>query len=643
MKKTYLMTAIALVILSDQITAAYNYAEALQKSIYFYMQQRTGDLPDDNPVIWRADSCLKDGADAGVDLAGGYYDAGDHVKFGLPLASTITTLCWGVYEYRDAYAGVGQLDEVLDAIRWGTDYLIKCHTGPNEFYYQVGDGKADHAWWGPIEVIEEVMSRPSYKVTTDSPGSCVVGAAAAALASASVIFKQEDPNYASTCLAHGRELFDFAYTTQSDAGYTASTGFYNTYGFWDELSAAAIWLYIATGDETYRDKAEYTAGNWPRQKDTPYLSFKGTHSWNHMNFMAQILLARATGKQVYLNSIERNLDWWLPGGGITYTPGGLAWRSKWGSLRSAANAAFLAFVWSDDSLGILANKPEYRRFAERQINYILGDNPRNSSYLIGFGVNSPQNPHHRTAHGSWYNDINDPPVSVHTLIGALVGGPDSGDSYNDDRTDYISNEVACDYNACLVGALAKMVALHGGKPLADFPKNYFKPADQRRDEYFVRAAILSETPTSIEIVTQLTNRSAWPPTIKENLSFRYFFDLTETYTAGLTVNDITFTLAAHEGATLTGPFPWNDKVYYIVLDFTGAKIYPGGRDQCEKMANFILKAPTPAAWDTSNDWSRQGLTEFPFTYEPIDLTGKTNYICVYDKDTLIWGQEPPRK
>ena len=70
-----------------------------------------------------------------------------------------------------------------------------------------------------------------------------------------------------------------------------------------------------------------------------------------MHYMAQILLARATGKQIYIDSIERNLDYWMPGGGITYTPGGLAWLDSWGSLRYAANASLIAFVWADDSHG----------------------------------------------------------------------------------------------------------------------------------------------------------------------------------------------------------------------------------------------------------------------------------------------------
>jgi hypothetical protein len=621
----------------SQSAGNYNYGEALQKSIYFYMQQRSGELPTDNPVIWRADSCLNDGADVGFDLTGGYLDAGDNVKFGLPMASTVATLSWCVYEYRDALAAAGQLDEVLDAIKWGTDYLIKCHTATDEFYYQVGSGGADHAWWGPVEVIEEAMDRPSYKVTFDSPGSTVVGATAAALAAASIILED------FTCLAHAEELFAFAYSTQSDSGYTAARGFYTSYsGFWDELSAAAAWLYLATENTDYLATAESCAGNWGTERRKKIWTYTWTHSWDDMHYMTQILLARITKNQIYIDSVERNLDWWMSDGGVTYTPGGLAWLDSWGSLRYAANASLLAFIWADDSLGNLTKKSAYKNFAENQINYILGDNPRNGSYIIGFGNNSPQNPHHRTAHGPWYNDIDDPPTNEHTLFGALVGGPGKNDNYNDDRTDYVSNEVACDYNAALVGALAKMYSLnYDGSPLSNFPQDYdFKPPAQRRDEYFVRGRLLSETATSTEIIAQLTNRSAWPATVKDKLSLRYFFNLTETYAAGYTVKDITVTLGTHEGATLSGPFHWNGNVYYILIDFTGTKIYPGGRAECEKIADFTLRAPTDAAWNPANDWSRNGLVSSPFTYEPVDLTGQTEYICVYDDDVLIWGLEP---
>ena len=68
---------------------------------------------------------------------GGYYDAGDNVKFGLPMAFTVTMLSWGVMEYGEYIAGAGEYGHALEAIKWGTDYFIKAHTQPNVLWAQV--------------------------------------------------------------------------------------------------------------------------------------------------------------------------------------------------------------------------------------------------------------------------------------------------------------------------------------------------------------------------------------------------------------------------------------------------------------------------------------------------------------------------
>lgn len=72
-----------------------------------------------------------------VDLTGGYYDAGDNVKFGMPMAFSIAVLAWNAVEFKDSLRQTGQLGNTLNAVRWGTDYLLKCSARPNELWVQV--------------------------------------------------------------------------------------------------------------------------------------------------------------------------------------------------------------------------------------------------------------------------------------------------------------------------------------------------------------------------------------------------------------------------------------------------------------------------------------------------------------------------
>lgn len=62
----------------------------------------------------------------------------------------------------------GQYQFTLDTIKWASDYFIKCHTKPNEFYGQVGDFDLDHQFWGRPEELN--MSRPAYKIDEENPG-----------------------------------------------------------------------------------------------------------------------------------------------------------------------------------------------------------------------------------------------------------------------------------------------------------------------------------------------------------------------------------------------------------------------------------------------------------------------------------------
>ncbi|HEX2953012.1 MAG TPA: glycoside hydrolase family 9 protein [Bacillota bacterium] len=612
---------------------SFNYGEALQKSIYFYDCQRSGKLPANNRVEWRGDSGLTDGADVGKDLTGGWYDAGDHVKFNFPLAYTVTMLSLGVKEYRDAYVASGQLNYILDNIKWATDYLIKCHTAANEFYGQVGNGGTDHAWWGPCEVMQ--MARPSYKIDAAHPGSDLAGEAAAALASASIIFKETNPTYAATCLTHAKQLYTFAdmYRGKYSDAITDANGYYrSTSGYNDELVWGAVWLYMATNDDAYLQKAETYYDNLNTESQSTIKSYHWSIAWDDKAYGCYVLLAKITGKDKYKQDAERWLDYWTTGYNgerVKYLPGGLAWLDAWGSLRYAANTSFMAFIFSDWLPAGDPRKATYHDFAVRQINYALGDNPRRSSYVVGFGSNPSSHPHHRTSQGSWADDKTTPATPRHVLYGALVGGPDNTEAYADDVADFTRNEVADDYNAGFTGCLARLYKEYGGTPLTNFP-----PKETRDDEFYVETCVNSSGSNYTEIRSMLNNKSGWPARMGDKLSFRYYIDLTEVLAAGHTVNDIQISLNYNNGATISKllTYDTSKNIYYVILDFTGSKIYPGGQQWYRKEVQFRIGLPnTMSGWDPKNDWSFKGVGS---------TLQKNPYISVYNNGVKVYGEEP---
>ncbi|KAG0486021.1 hypothetical protein HPP92_008116 [Vanilla planifolia] len=227
--------------------AEFNYSDALTKSLLYFEAQRSGRLPHNQRIKWRGDSGLIDGLEQGVDLVGGYYDAGDHVKFGLPMAFTITMLSWATVEYGEEISAAGELDNALMAIKWGTDYFLKAHTEPNVLWVQVGDGSTDHYCWQRPE--DMTTSRQAYKIDAQHPGSEVAAETAAALAAASLAFRASSPDYVVLLLRHARELFEFAdrHRGRYDESVPGAKGYYSSVsGYGDELLWAALWLLRAT-------------------------------------------------------------------------------------------------------------------------------------------------------------------------------------------------------------------------------------------------------------------------------------------------------------------------------------------------------------------------------------------------------------
>ncbi|MBN1174832.1 MAG: glycoside hydrolase family 9 protein [Micromonosporaceae bacterium] len=683
-------------------TPFYNLSEALQKSIYFYDAEKSGASRslDRQPLEWRGDAeptdakvplvradgttatgsgksqgtnlsasfisankaILDPDGDGYIDLSGGFHDAGDHVKFGLPQSYTASTLAWGVYEFADAYKDTGTYEHIMDQLYWFNDYFLRSTFRDSSgnvvaFNYMVGNGTIDHTYWGPPELQDgEYYVRPATFATATTPASDQAAGAAAALTIMSLITKSTDATYSAKCLSAAKALYAFAVKYR---GMGNSDGFYNSSFDEDEMSWAAVWLYTATQTESYLDDiiAQDAGGNY-----TGYLSkivhSPGdnwqniwVHSWDTVwgGVFARLAPASEGVISDELNAkfwyyFKWNLEYWS-GGVVKHddaadntfmatTPGGFQVINTWGSARYNAAAQFTSMVYRkyrpDDP-----KATQLTDWALGQMNYILGDNPLDRAYIVGLNDTSAKHPHHRAAHGSDTNNMNVPAEHRHALWGALVGGPDATDAHNDDTTDFVSNEVAIDYNAGLVGALAAEWKYYGQ---SQANTKWTPPAEDPDQQPYTMAKIEQENDQRSQVTITMNNRTTHPPHFETELSARYYFDISELIDAGQDISAVTTAVyydesksSYDEPATLTGPVAADaaNGIYYVEISWKGANLY-GKRD-----FQFGLIAAQDSTWvsrwDPSNDFSHTGLTK---------TAAATDYVPVYRAGKKITGKEP---
>ena len=252
--------------------------------------------------------------------------------------------------------------------------------------------------------------------------------------------------------------------------------------------------------------------------------------------------------------------------------------------------------------------------------------------MVGYGENSPEHVHHRTAQGSYCDNMNEPETARHTLYGALVGGPDANDNYEDVVTDYNKNEVADDYNAGFVGALSCLYKEFHGQTLVDFGA----VENVAAEEMYVEACVNVSGSDFVEIRAYVHNESAWPARVMENAELRYYLDLSEIYEAGGSAENITITTNYTEGATAGELVCQNEEkhIYYVPVSFAGTKIYPGGQSAYKKEVQFRIQN-SGGVWDNTND---------PSYEELVGNNGSTLVKCyhigLYDDGKLVFGTEP---
>ncbi|CAA2957515.1 endoglucanase 12 [Olea europaea subsp. europaea] len=482
-----------------------NYTAALHKALLFFNAQKSGKLPKNNGISWRGNSGLQDGSDA-TDvkggLVGGYYDAGDNTKFHFPMSFAMTMLSWSVIEYEHKFRAIGEYDHMKDLIKWGTDYLLltfnSSATKIDKIYSQVGGSQNgsktpdDHYCWQRPEDMDYTR-----KTQTANSGPDLAGEMAAALASASIVFR-DNTAYSKKLVKGAETLFkfarDFGKRTSYCRGNPFIEPFYNSSGYFDEYMWGAAWLYYATGNNTYFSLAT-NPGLSKNSKAFYMIPDLSVLSWDNKLPAAMLLLTRirmflspgypyedmlksyhnVTGLTMcsYLQTF--NVFNWTRGGLIQLNHG------QGQPLQYVANAAFLTSLYVDymNATGVpgMTCGPRFitlndlRKFAISQINYILGANPMSMSYVVGHGSKYPKHVHHRGASipknnvkysctGGWrWRDAKNPNPNI--ITGAMVGGPDKFDKFKDVRTNYSYTEPTLAGNAGLVAALVSLTSSGG--------------------------------------------------------------------------------------------------------------------------------------------------------------------------------------
>ncbi|KAL1833786.1 hypothetical protein ACET3Z_003437 [Daucus carota] len=480
------LVLIFLTILPTYDSSYLNYPDALSKSILFFEGQRSGYLPGDQRLSWRQNSGLSDGYAETRELTGGYYDAGDNVKFGFPMAFTTTMVAWSVVEFGDLMPP-GELRNALVALRWATDYLLKTVSVPDRIYVQVGDPVIDHNCWERPEDMD--TARTVYKVDAPNPASDVAGETAAALAASSMAFRSSDPGYADTLLRTATRVFAYADTYRGAYSDNANIRdgvcpYYCDFdGYQDELLWGAAWLRRASQDGSYLNYLQNNGKTLGADDNINEFGWDNKHAGLNVLVSKEVLQGNIYELQSYKASADSFMCTLIPESSsshIDYTPGGLIYRPGGSNLQHATTISFLLLVYANYlerssqtiNCGSISGGPSMlRKIAKRQVDYILGENPKGMSYMVGYSNYFPQRIHHRGSslpslkdhpqfigckEGSIYYNSSDPNPNV--LVGAVVGGPGEDDTYEDDRVDFRKSEPTTYINAPFVGALAYFAA-----------------------------------------------------------------------------------------------------------------------------------------------------------------------------------------
>jgi endoglucanase len=431
------------------------------------------------------------GCDYRLDLSGGWYDAGDHGKYVVNGGISLWTLLnyherqqrkGGPSPFADGKAAIPErgngVNDLLDEARWEMDFLLRMQVPEGKrAVVPVGvkrpaanmamteidaSGMAHHKmasvkWTSlPMAPDADPEKRVVYSPTTGATLNLAANAAQCAR-----IWRDIDAGFSARCLAAAERAY--AAATRNPEVYAAhdvtGSGGYGDGDFTDEFYWAAAELFITTGKPEYRQAvsgsthfraspAQHFA--WPRVATLGTISLAVVPNGLSDDEIAMLRRSLVTAADFYLRDRRRE------GYAIPYSSD----RYVWGSNSDLLNRAIVLALAHD-----FTGAARHRDGVIDLMDYLLGRNPLDQSYISGYGARPMRNPHHRF----WAQQAD--PKFPPPPPGAISGGPNN--AFGDDeiarelrgtcapqtcwRDDYRTasmNEVAINWNAPLVWVAA---------------------------------------------------------------------------------------------------------------------------------------------------------------------------------------------
>ena len=458
------------VLRSDLVVKSQTYEEIVKASIkWFYYQRASMALESQYAGKWAraaghtnptAELHNSTGASGTINSTKGWYDAGDYGRYIVNSGITTYTLL-SLYEHFPQYfktlkwniPAEGSLPDLLAEIKYNLDWMLTMQASDGGVYHKLT------SLGFPGDVMPAADNSKLYAIGKSTAGTFDF---AAVMAMASRIYKPFDATYASKCLEAAKKAYAWGQQNPS-RNYLAnpsdvSTGAYENDNPNDEKVLAGTELFITTGDASYKQSGS-----------SEYVSYwgdvMGLATYEKASHQAQFGGDANEAKQKILGTADNFANRAEKGFGVVMAKDDFVW----GSNAVASNQG----VWLLHAY-YLTGEQKYYKAAVKVLDYLLGKNPLDMSFVTGYGTKSPKMPHHRP---STSDNIEEP------IPGMLVGGPQPGGedvgsaaewkcadyrkgqaatAYTDQRCSYATNEVAINWNAPLAYLAGAIEAINAG-------------------------------------------------------------------------------------------------------------------------------------------------------------------------------------